>query len=64
MAFVSVTHLRLRSVLFLPRFVWLKEQVVRQILKSPGFREGRLLVDAHLTLWTITRQPRAAFVVV
>src|ERR1700676_3764505 len=53
MAFVSVTRLRLRSI-FLPRFVWLNEQVVRQIVKSPGFREGRLLVDAHLTLWTIT----------
>ncbi len=54
MAFVSVTRLRLRSILFLPRFIWLNGLVVRQIVKSPGFREGKLLVDAHLTLWTIT----------
>ena len=54
MAFVSVTRLRLRSVLLLPRFVWLNERVVRQIAKSPGFREGRLLLDAKLVLWTMT----------
>ena len=54
MAFVSLTRLRVRSVLFLPRFVWLNEQIVRQILKSPGFREGKILVDAHLTFWTLT----------
>jgi hypothetical protein len=54
MAFVSITRLRLRSMLLLPRFIWLNERVVRQIRKSPGFREGRILIDAHLTLWTIT----------
>ena len=54
MALVSITRLRLRSVLFLPRFVWLNEGVVRQLVRSPGFREGRLLVDAHLTAWTMS----------
>ena len=54
MAFVSVTRLRLRSILFLPRFGWLNEGAVRQIVKSPGFREGRLLLDANLVLWTMT----------
>ena len=54
MAFVSITRLRLRSILFLPRFAWLNERAVRQIVKSPGFREGRLLLDANLVLWTMT----------
>src|SRR2546430_333120 len=54
MAIVSITRLRLRSVLFLPRFLWLNERVVRQIVRSPGFREGKLLLDAHLTFWTMT----------
>jgi hypothetical protein len=54
MAIVSVTRLRLRSILFLPRFAWLNERAVRQIVKAPGFREGRLLLDANLVLWTIT----------
>ena len=54
MAFVSVTRLRLRSGLLLPRFMWLNEGVVRQVVKSPGFREGKLLLDAKLVLWTMT----------
>jgi hypothetical protein len=54
MASVFITRLRLRSVFFLPRFAWMNEGVVRQIVHSPGFREGRLLLDAHLVLWTMT----------
>ena len=54
MALVSITRLRVRSVLFVPRFIWLNERVIRQIVHSPGFREGRLLIDAQLTAWTMT----------
>ena len=54
MVIVSITRLRLRSALFLPRFLWRNERVVRQIVRSPGFREGKLLFDARLTFWTMT----------
>ena len=52
---VSVTRLRLRSAIFLPQFAWLNERVVRQIVKTAGFLEGKLLLDRHLTFWTMTR---------
>jgi hypothetical protein len=52
--FVSVTRLRLRSLRFLPAFLWTNELVVRQLTASPGFRKGRLLIDKHRTFWTLT----------
>ena len=51
---VSVTRLHLRSILFLPRFLSRNEQAVRQILRSPGFVRGKLLVAGPLTYWTMT----------
>ena len=54
MTFVSVTRLRLRSLRFLPVFLWTNELVVRQLTASPGFRKGRLLIDKHRTFWTLT----------
>ena len=49
---VSLTRLHIRSVWFLPRFFWLNEGAVRQIRRSPGFREGRLLGESDLSFWT------------
>jgi|SRR5688572_11069041 len=51
---VSLTRLHIRSVWFLPRFLWLNERAVRQIISSPGFREGRLLGERDLSFWTAT----------
>jgi hypothetical protein len=54
MAVISVTRLRLRSVRFLPQFLWANFVVTRQIAKTSGFLRGRLFVDAELTFWTTT----------
>jgi hypothetical protein len=54
MTMVSITRLRLRSLLFLPHFVWLNERSVRQLTRSAGFRGGKLLWEAHLTFWTLS----------
>ena len=54
MTFVSVTRLRLRSVRFLPSFLWSNFFVNGQIVRAKGFLRGRLLVDKKLTFWTTT----------
>src|SRR5436853_2632705 len=54
MPIISVTRLRLRSILFLPQFIWTNTFVNRQIVRSRGFLRGRLLVDKALTFWTTT----------
>jgi hypothetical protein len=50
----SVTRLRVRSVRYLPPFVWETFLSQRQALRAPGFLGGRLLLDAHRTFWTLT----------
>ena len=52
--FVSVTRLRVRSKLFLPRFLWLTMRIRRQTERADGFLGGELLVDSKLTFWTLT----------
>jgi hypothetical protein len=54
MTFISVTRLRLRSFWFLPSFVITNESAVRQLKQASGFIKGLLLVDRHLTFWTLT----------
>lgn len=54
MAFVSVTRLRLRSILVIPAFLWKNEASVRQVKRSPGFLGGQLLIDRDFALWTMT----------
>lgn len=51
---VSVTRLRIRSIRYLPPFVWSNYFVHRQILHTPGFAGGRVLQDANRTYWTLT----------
>ena len=50
----SVTRLRLRSVMFLPMFVWRTILSQRQLERAEGFLGGRLLVDPGMTFWTLT----------
>lgn len=50
----SVTSLRVRSVRYLPPFVWQTFLTQRQALRASGFLGGRLLLDAHRTFWTLT----------
>lgn len=50
----SVTRLRVRSLMFLPAFLWRTFQSQRQVVRAPGFLGGRLLVDCRMTFWTLT----------
>ncbi len=50
----SATRLRVRSVRFLPSFLWRTFQSQRQVERAPGFLGGRLLIDSGLTFWTLT----------
>jgi hypothetical protein len=54
MYFVSVTRLRVRSLLFLPQFFWANEASVKAIKKIPGYINGKELVDKGFTFWTVT----------
>lgn len=54
MAFISVTRLRVRSLLYLPGFLWDTARSVRQVQRSSGFLGGRLLVNAPYVYWTMT----------
>jgi len=50
----SVTRLRVRSLRYIPAFVWETFLAQRQVMRAPGFMGGRLLLDARRTFWTLT----------
>src|SRR5579864_1366891 len=50
----SVTRLRVRSLRYVPAFLWMTFLSQRQVARAPGFLGGRLLMDAHWTFWTLT----------
>jgi len=50
----SVTRLRVRSLRFLPAFIWHTFKSQRQVARLAGFFGGRLLVDSRWTFWTLT----------
>ena len=50
----SLTRLRLRSPLFVPGFFWYAHGSRQAMRRAPGFLNGRLLADKHLTFWTFT----------
>jgi len=54
MPVISVTRLKLRSLWFLPQFLWISNFINRQIVKASGFHRGRVFVDKGLTFWTTT----------
>jgi hypothetical protein len=51
---VSVTRLRIRSITAYFQFLAKNEATVRQVVASPGFIRGKLLVDGFRTFWTTT----------
>lgn len=50
----SVTRLRVRSAFYLPAFLWMTFRSQRQVVRTSGFRGGKLLIDAKRTYWTLT----------
>jgi hypothetical protein len=54
MAFVSVTRLRVRSLWFLLPFSLVTRRSRDQLLRSPGFIEGRLTIEFPFAFWTMT----------
>ena len=50
----SVTRLRVRSLKYLPAFLWKTVLSQRQVARAPGFAGGRLLLDRRWTFWTLT----------
>lgn len=54
MAFISVTRLRIRSVFYLPQFIWYVFRSQRQAERSKGFLAGRLMRDKGNAFWTLT----------
>lgn len=54
MYFISVTRLRVKSIWYLPQFILASEASLKQLKKTPGFIEGKELIDKHLTFWTLT----------
>jgi Antibiotic biosynthesis monooxygenase. len=54
MIYVSVTRLRLKSIFSVIPFLVLNERAVKQVVQSPGFLRGGLLVDRRLAFWTVT----------
>jgi hypothetical protein len=51
---VSVTRLRVRSLKYLPAFLWQTFLSQRQVVRAPGFSHGKLLIDRRRTFWTVT----------
>lgn len=54
MPFISVTRLRVRSLAYLPQFIWRTLQSLRQTQRSPGFIDGKVLREARNAFWTMT----------
>ncbi len=54
MAFISVTRLRVRSIFYLPQFIWQVFKTTRQAERAPGFLGGRLMRDQKNAFWTLT----------
>ena len=54
MAFISVTRLRIRSVFYLPQFIWHTLKSQRQVARATGFLGGRLMRDPGNAFWTVT----------
>lgn len=51
---VSLTRLRIRSLPAWLQFVRKNEGAVRQVLTSPGFVRGKVMIDGFRTFWTVS----------
>lgn len=54
MAFVSITRLRIRRLVFMPGFFVHAIRAQRQLQRAPGFLAGALLPDRQRIFWTMT----------
>jgi hypothetical protein len=54
MTFISVTRLRVRSIVYLPQFFWYTIRSIRQAERSSGFLGGGLLRNSKNVFWTVT----------
>ena len=54
MVFVSVTRLRVRSILFFPQFVWYAVRSRSQSEGAPGLISGAVMREARNAFWTLT----------
>lgn len=54
MPFVSVTRLRVKSILYLIPFMRANEASIKELKQSKGLLKGKELIDKKLTFWTIT----------
>jgi hypothetical protein len=52
--FVSVTRLRIRSIRFVPLFMFHTLRSQHQVKRAPGFQAGAVLADRSWTFWTMT----------
>lgn len=51
---ISVTRLRIRSIFFLPQFLWHASKSTRQVERAGGFLSGKTLVNPGKVFWTLT----------
>lgn len=54
MAFLSMTRLKIKSILLLPKFIIQNEAIVKQIRTSKGLKIGKSLLDPSLGAWTVS----------
>ena len=54
MAFVSVTRLRIRSIFYMPQFMWYALRSRGQSECAPGLIAGSVMREARNAFWTLT----------
>lgn len=54
MALVSITRLRVRSLRFLPEFIWYSLRSARQASRASGNLATQILKERHWAFWTAT----------
>lgn len=54
MSLVSITRLHVRSLRFLPEFIWYSLRSARHAAKAPGNLAAQILKERNRTFWTAT----------